>query len=280
MLTPQRVERRKRKSYGDVTVELWNCGTGWKVSERLQRWASYNRTTTMPQSAQEQATGASEWAPPNTVGGDPWEAAYMRFETPEQEIRKFRGRLAKLGAAEWPRDARIVELFCGRGNGLHALERLGFTQLEGADLSSQLLAQYRGRARCMVCDCRQLPFASGSKDVVIVQGGLHHLSTLPESLEQVFAEMQRVLCKDGRVVIVEPWSTPFLKFTHSVCRIRLARRVSAKVDALATMIHYEQRTYDQWLSNPNLILRLARTHFSPIQEVFSWGKWRFAGVPL
>ena len=73
---------------------------------------------------------------------DPWEAAYLRFETPEQEIQKFMKRLRKLGADEWPRDSEIVELFCGRGNGLHALERLGFRRLEGADLSPRLLAQY------------------------------------------------------------------------------------------------------------------------------------------
>ena len=46
---------------------------------------------------------------------DPWEAAYIRFETPQQEIRKFLRRLRKLGATELPRDAHVVELFCGRG---------------------------------------------------------------------------------------------------------------------------------------------------------------------
>src|SRR5437762_12555511 len=51
---------------------------------------------------------------------NPWEAAYLRFETPEEEIRKFIGRLNRLGARQWPSDAEIVELFCGRGNGLVA----------------------------------------------------------------------------------------------------------------------------------------------------------------
>src|SRR4029077_17863706 len=89
---------------------------------------------------------------------DPWEAAYLAFETPEQEIHKFVRRLIKLGAPHWPRDAQIVELFCGRGNGLHALRRLGFTNIEGVDLSPSLLAQYSGDAKCHVSDCRQLPF--------------------------------------------------------------------------------------------------------------------------
>jgi ubiquinone/menaquinone biosynthesis C-methylase UbiE len=210
---------------------------------------------------------------------DPWEAAYLRFETPEQEIQKFVSRLRKLGAAQWSRDAEIVELFCGRGNGLNALGRLGFARLAGVDLSPRLIAQYRGPAKCMVGDCRQLPFADCSKDILIVQGGLHHLPALPEDLQQTFAEMQRVLRKEGRVVFVEPWLTPFLKFVHTVSENSLARRLSNKMDALATMIQFERRTYEQWLTQPESIRKIARKYFVPIHESFEWGKWNFVGQP-
>jgi hypothetical protein len=86
-----------------------------------------------------------------------WEEAYMRFETPEQEIEKFRRRLVRLGAETWPKNSRIAELFCGRGNGLHALEQPGFTCIEGAELSASLLNQYSGPANRYLCDCRRLP---------------------------------------------------------------------------------------------------------------------------
>jgi ubiquinone/menaquinone biosynthesis C-methylase UbiE len=210
---------------------------------------------------------------------DPWEAAYLRFETPQEEIQKFVARLRKLGAAQWPRETEIVELFCGRGNGLTALERLGFTHIEGVDLSPRLIAQYRGPAKCFVGDCRQLLFADRSKDVLIVQGGLHHLPVLPDDLEETFSEMQRVLRKDGRAVFVEPWLTPFLKLVHAVSENPLARRLSNKLDALATMIHFERRTYEQWLTQPDLIRKLAHAHFSPAHESFEWGKWNFVGHP-
>jgi SAM-dependent methyltransferase len=213
------------------------------------------------------------------ASADPWEAAYLRFETPEEEIEKFVKRLQKLGAAEWPRDAQIVELFCGRGNGLHALERLGFSCLEGADLSPRLIAQYKGPAKCIVADCRRLPFVDGSKDVLIVQGGLHHLEELPRDLEQTFSEMRRVLMENGRLVLVEPWLTPFLRAVHAIAENPLARRASAKLDALATMIHFERRTYEQWLSQPESIAKLARVFFTPVHESFAWGKWNFVGKP-
>jgi ubiquinone/menaquinone biosynthesis C-methylase UbiE len=215
----------------------------------------------------------------NALSLDPWEAAYLRFESPQEEIQKFIKRLTRLGAPQWPRDAEIVELFCGRGNGLIALQRLGFTRLEGVDLSPRLLAQFKGSAKCTVADCRKLPFADRSKDVLIVQGGLHHLPTLPDDLDQTFSEMQRVLRTDGRAVFVEPWLTPFLKFVHTVSENPLARRVSNKIDALATMIQFERRTYEQWLGQPELIKNIARAHFLPLHESFTWGKWNFVGAP-
>jgi ubiquinone/menaquinone biosynthesis C-methylase UbiE len=210
---------------------------------------------------------------------DPWEVAYLRFETPEEELRKFASRLNRLGAREWPRDAEIVELFCGRGSGLIALQRLGFTHVEGVDLSPRLIAQYKGSAKCIVADCRKLPFSDRSKDVLIVQGGLHHLPKLPEDLDEAFSEMQRVLRKDGRVMFVEPWRTPFLTFVHFVCEIPIVRRLSGKMDALAVMIEHEIRTYTQWLGQPDLIRRIACAHFAPVHESFAWGKWIFVGTP-
>jgi len=208
-----------------------------------------------------------------------WEAAYLRFEAPEEEIRKFIARLHRLGAKEWPHDSRIVELFCGRGNGLNALTRLGFKNLEAVDLSPRLLAQYKGPATCYVADCRHLPFGDASKDIVIVQGGLHHLPVLPDDLEQTLAEIQRVLRVDGRVIFVEPWRTPFLVLAHLASDNPLLRRLSNKLDGLAIMIEHERPTYERWLSMPPVITALAHYYFLPVHESFSWGKWSFVGTP-
>lgn len=218
---------------------------------------------------------AVEEDPPNA-----WEAAYLRFETPEEEIRKFLRRLRKLGATRWSRDQETVELFCGRGNGLVALERLGFTRIQGVDLSPRLVARYRGTGAVLVGDCRQLPFASQSKDILIVQGGLHHLPTLPQDLDQTLAEMHRVLRNAGRLVIVEPWATPFLAFAHALCDIRLVRRLSNKIDALATMTENERDTYERWLRKPEMIRGIVLSYFQTVQQHFAWGKWMFVGRPI
>lgn len=206
-----------------------------------------------------------------------WEAAYVRFETPHEEIRKFIRRLRQLGADEWPRQARILELFCGRGNGLVALERLGFTHVHGVDLSPRLVGMYRGSARCVVGDCRALPVQAGSQDVAVVQGGLHHLPVLPDDLERVVAETQRVLKPSGLFVVVEPWQTPFLEFVHRAGCSGLGRRVWAKMDALATMIEHERDTYERWLREPELISTALGHRFEPILSRKGWGKLLFVG---
>ena len=233
----------------------------------------------MRDTERDELSSGVEYATKSAVSVDPWEAAYLRFETPGQEIRKFGKRLQALGVSKWPLDAEIVELFCGRGNGLRALHLLGFTRVEGVDLSPSLVAQYQGSAKCYVCDCRELPFADQSKDVLIVQGGLHHLLSLPDDLEQTLAQMHRVIRKDGRVVLVEPWLTSFLRFAHFACESPIARRLSNKVDALAVMIQHERQTYEQWLSQPGAILQVVHKHFAPIQQSIAWGKWSFVGRP-
>lgn len=213
----------------------------------------------------------------STYNNDPWEAAYLRFETSEEEIRKFIRRLRRMGATRWSCDAEIIELFCGRGNGLHALNKLGFTRVSGIDLSASLLAQYVGKAELVCGDCRQLPFEDRCKDVVIIQGGLHHLPTLPADLEQTLSEANRVLRDKGLLMVVEPWLTPFLVFVHAVCRNHIARRLSRKIDALATMIHYEQQTYEQWLSKPKVILTMLQQYFHEDRCWFRLGKLMFIG---
>jgi SAM-dependent methyltransferase len=216
-------------------------------------------------------------ARPDLNPANAWEEAYQRFETPAQEIRKFTRRLRRLGCGGWSREAQVVELFCGRGNGLHALQRLGFRQVEGVDLSPTLAAQYQGAGRVHVGDCRQLPLDDASRDIAIVQGGLHHLPSL-EDLSHTLAEASRILRPGGRFVAVEPWLTPFLRLTHALCEVTLVRRCAAKVDALAVMIEHERSTYERWLGQPQAILDSLRTRFETERCRIAWGKLVFVGL--
>lgn len=206
-----------------------------------------------------------------------WEAAYRRFETPQQEVRKFRQRLEWFGAKEWPKDWQIVDLFCGRGNGLVALEQMGFTRLEGVDLSPRLLAEYGGTATMHHADCRKLPLEDNSRDLVTIHGGLHHLERIPDDLEAVLSEVSRILRPSGMLAIVEPWQTPFLSLVHAACEWRLLRRAWAKLDALATMIEHERGTYQNWLLNGATVKHSLLEQFDAVRQRQQRGKLWFLG---
>jgi ubiquinone/menaquinone biosynthesis C-methylase UbiE len=207
-----------------------------------------------------------------------WEEAYLRFETPEQEVHKFEKRLVKLGARNWALDSKIVELFCGRGNGLRALHNFGFDNIEGIDISPCLASRYRGPGQIIVADCRELPLPDASRDVLIVQGGLHHLPCLPEDLEQTLAGAARVLRRGGRFVMVEPCRTPFLTFVHFVSELRVSRAFSNKLDAFATMTANEHETYYRWLDDRDCVFALLHKFFEIEREFVGWGKMNFVGV--
>jgi SAM-dependent methyltransferase len=219
------------------------------------------------------------WVDGELCCNEAWESAYRRFESAEQEIKKFRRRLLVAGAAKWPKDSRVLDLFCGAGNGLKALEQLGFTRLTGVDLSPRLVAQYRGPAQLYVGDCRDLKLPDASCDVVIVQGGLHHLPSLPGDLERVMAEARRVLVPSGRIVLVEPWDTPFLRVVHAACESRALCALWSKLDALATMIEHERTTYMSWLAAGESNLQVIRAHFEPTRCSEAFGKLLFVGRP-
>jgi len=221
----------------------------------------------------------THWVLGNSCCNSRWEDAYNRFESEDEEVRKFKKRLGYLGAGIWSRDATIVDLFCGSGRNLSCLERMGFSDLHGVDLSPRLLSRYSGSANLYVGDATALGFPEKWADVIIVQGGLHHLPNLSLNLGKCLDEIHRVLKPDGLFVMVEPWVTPFLNLAHWCCRRKIICRMSAKVGALAVMIEEEKETYFSWLSNSELILQELNSRFEKKFLVTALGKFNFVGTP-
>jgi len=207
-----------------------------------------------------------------------WEEAYQQFETAEQEISKFTRRLRRLNVGEPAEGLRILELFAGRANGVEALCRLGFHPVFALDRSVGLLASSPSHRRRCAGDARALPLRESSIDVVVVQGGLHHLEVLPTDLDATLNEVARILRPGGRVYIVEPALTPFLMLVHAICRVHIARKLSRRLDALATMIELEMPTYGRWLDCVNETVDRLRARFDTIYFERSWGKFLFAGT--
>lgn len=212
------------------------------------------------------------WTEGNSCCNEHWEDAYNRFETREKEIEKFRRRLCFLGSSNWDRKSRVVELFCGSGRNLSCLESMGFKDLHGVDLSPRLLERYRGAATLYVGDATNLQFPDSFADIVIVQGGFHHLPGMPEDFERCLGQIFRILKPGGLLVMVEPWLTPFLSIVHWSCQKKGFRKFFPKLDALAVMIEEERTTYFEWLGMPEKIMELLSAKFRPLKLHFKFGK--------
>lgn len=219
-----------------------------------------------------------QWAPSRECCDSAWEDAYARFETPEEEIRKFVSRLRSFGVNRWNPNLSVVELFCGRGGGLDAWQRLGFSNLEGVDISASLLNRYGGNAQLYLGDCRCLQLPDASRDIICVQGGMHHLPVLPHDLTSTVTEVARVLRPGGRFIVVEPWSTPFLTMVHAMAHQRVLRRMWGKLDALACMIEREHETYFNWLSRPAEVFSVLEQSFQTVTKRAAWGKLCWLGL--
>ena len=194
-----------------------------------------------------------------------WEAAYRRFETPEQERQKFRKRFISLGIDKLHPDSVIVDVFCGTGNGLRVLKDWGFTNLTGVDLSPDLLKKAPTDVRRIVADCTDLRFPEASVDYFIVQGGLHHLPKIPEDLDLCLKEISGALQNGGKFYVIEPWNTLFLKLVHAITRQPLARKRFPRLDAFATMVEEEWDTYNQWLTNADVVTECFQRNFSSVE---------------
>jgi len=212
------------------------------------------------------------WTEGDSCCNERWENAYNRFETMAQADRKFHRRLIRLGARGWSRNSRVVELFCGSGRNLSCLRKMGFVDLHGVDLSPRLLSLHQGNAKLSVGDATRLMFPDAWADIVIVQGGFHHLPALPGDFEKCLDEIHRILKPEGILVLVEPWLTPFLSCVHWCCRQSFLRKMSGKIDALATMIEEEQSTYFRWLGMPEILKEKLLARFRPAKWICEFGK--------
>lgn len=208
-----------------------------------------------------------------------WEQAHQAFQTPDEELAKILRRFRSIGADAWDKPASVADICSGRGAGLRAWHQLGFTDVVGVDFSLALAATHRGPGRVVLGDARRLPLRDASRDIVVVQGGLHHLFTFGD-MDLALSEMVRIVKPGGRLVVIEPWPTPFLRAVNALALNPLVRRMSRKMDAYAVMYEDEHVTYDAWLAQSKDVLALLRRHITPSYLRFRWGKVMLVGTPV
>ena len=96
---------------------------------------------------------------------------------------------------------RILDLGCGKGRFARALRDRG-ARVIGLDVSEAMLAgAHEFELDCVCGSARRLPFRPGSFDAVIAIEVFEHLA--PRGVDDVCAEVQRVLSPGGTFVVVD-----------------------------------------------------------------------------
>src|SRR5262245_34853419 len=133
---------------------------------------------------------------------DAWNQAYRDPQLIARRFKKHRQRLAEMGVFSWPRDLKILALWCGSGEALKILQAEGFTNLSGSDVTVDEELKHETWVKLEAADSRKLPYAEATFDAVVCMHSLHHLGGL-EGIRAALNEAARILKPGGRLALID-----------------------------------------------------------------------------
>ena len=149
-----------------------------------------------------------------------WNSAHYQEPFHARRAAKLPSKLSKLGVLDLPRDARILDTCCGKGEALRVLRRAGFTRLTGADGQRHTEWTRIPSAQFATCDVRSLPFPDGHFDAITNLHALHHLGD-GRGVADFVEECLRVLRPGGRLFVLDFPGSPQIRLLFWAMRHRL-----------------------------------------------------------
>lgn len=122
----------------------------------------------------------------------------------------------------------ILDVACGNGYLLGELSKKASVNAFGVDISENMIAAARERypaCTFAVNPCTPLGFENESMDVIMVSCAFHHFEA-----PQTFAnECMRVLKKNGKVLIAEPFFSPVVRWLANTIVFAFSKTGDVKV---------------------------------------------------
>lgn len=122
----------------------------------------------------------------------------------------------------------ILDVACGNGYLLGELSKRASVNAFGIDISENMIASARERypaCTFATSPCTPLSFENESMDVITVSCAFHHFET-----PQIFAnECMRVLKKNGKVFIAEPFFSPVVRWLANTVVFPFSKTGDVKV---------------------------------------------------
>lgn len=123
---------------------------------------------------------------------------------------------------------KILDVACGNGYLLGELSKKARVNAFGVDISENMVAAARERypaCTFAVGSCIPLRFADESMDVITVSCAFHHFET-----PQAFAnECMRVLKKNGKLYIAEPFIPPVVRWFANMVIVPFSKKGDVRV---------------------------------------------------
>ena len=123
---------------------------------------------------------------------------------------------------------KILDVACGNGYLLGELSKKARVSAFGVDISENMVAAARERypaCTFAVGSCIPLRFADESMDVITVSCAFHHFET-----PQAFAnECMRVLKKNGKLYIAEPFIPPVVRWFANMVIVPFSKKGDVRV---------------------------------------------------
>jgi len=170
-------------------------------------------------------------------------------------------------------DARLLDLCCGTGDLLVAMEKAHGRPVLGVDFCRPMLTgaaeKLKDRARLVEADVLSLPFAESSFDLITIAFGLRNLVHYEKGL----AEMRRLLHPGGRLAVLE-FSQPegvFLSPLYSFYFHQVLPLLGGAISGAGGAYRYLQQSVDKFLSPDALSAVMLGVGFQHVQY------WRLTG---
>lgn len=139
-------------------------------------------------------------------GNDPFFSTPIEFTDPFN-LSEF--------AEQVDKDQPVLDFGCGYGRIMHILQKAGFTQLYGVDISSEMLARAKKllpalKNNVTLYDGKILPFADNTFNAITSFAVLNAISS-KQDLDNIFTEFKRVLKPGGIFYLCEFMIAPFAR---------------------------------------------------------------------
>jgi ubiquinone/menaquinone biosynthesis C-methylase UbiE len=129
-----------------------------------------------------------------------WQSAHYEEPYYAQRTAKLPSKLQRLGVLDLPRDIRVLDTCCGRGEALAVLASAGFQNLEGIDATPQ--PQGTKAFTIHHGDATRMPFPDRSFDLVLNLHALHHMGNAATAA-RFLSECHRILKPGGMLGIID-----------------------------------------------------------------------------